>query len=103
MFFPNRGREWKFGGLGDLDNYSIQEGSSIPGWLDLELQGRAGLAVRESRLPLERLEAVLLTHFHSDHIAALPEFNLNSWVLGRPKPLSVIGPAGSEDVKMITP
>jgi ribonuclease Z len=44
------------------------------------------------RLPLERLEAVFLTHFHSDHIAALPEFNLNSWVAGRPKPMTVFGP-----------
>ena len=54
----------------------------------------AGLA----RLPLERLEAVLLTHFHSDHFAALPEFNLNSWVQGRPKPLTVVGPGGVSEV-----
>ena len=46
------------------------------------------------RLPLERLVAVFLTHFHSDHIAALPEFNLNSWVAGRPWPLAVFGPSG---------
>ncbi len=46
------------------------------------------------RLPLERLEAVFLTHFHSDHFAALPEFNLNSWVAGRSSPLAVIGPGG---------
>mgnify|MGYP001818635395 CR=1 FL=1 len=50
------------------------------------------------RLPLERLEAVFLTHFHSDHIAALPEFNLNSWVAGRPAPLSVFGPPGVAEV-----
>ena len=50
------------------------------------------------RLPLERLEAVFLTHFHSDHIAALPEFNLNSWVAGRPRPLSVFGPPGVSEV-----
>ncbi|MGI9222591.1 MAG: MBL fold metallo-hydrolase [Woeseiaceae bacterium] len=49
-------------------------------------------------LPLQRLEAVFLTHFHSDHIAAIPEFNLNSWVAGRPQPLSVIGPAGVVEV-----
>jgi ribonuclease Z len=48
----------------------------------------------QGRLPLERLEAVFLTHFHSDHIAALPEFNLNSWVAGRPWPLAVFGPPG---------
>lgn len=50
------------------------------------------------RLPLERLEAVFLTHFHSDHIAALPEFNLNSWVAGRPKPMTVYGPDGVSEV-----
>ena len=50
------------------------------------------------RLPLERLEAVFLTHFHSDHIAALPEFNLNSWVAGRPKPMAVFGPPGVSEV-----
>ena len=50
------------------------------------------------RFPFERLEAVFLTHFHSDHIAALPEFNLNSWVAGRPRPLVVIGPAGVSEV-----
>ena len=51
-----------------------------------------------NRLPLERLEAAFLTHFHSDHIAALPEFNLNSWVAGRPKPLAVFGPEGVTEV-----
>ena len=51
-----------------------------------------------NRLPLERLEAAFLTHFHSDHIAALPEFNLNSWVAGRPEPLIVFGPEGVTEV-----
>jgi ribonuclease Z len=50
------------------------------------------------RLPLERLEAIFLTHFHSDHIAALPEFNLNSWVAGRPQPLTIVGPQGVSEV-----
>lgn len=50
------------------------------------------------QLPLQRLEAVFLTHFHSDHIAALPEFNLNSWVAGRPNQLSVFGPTGVAEV-----
>lgn len=60
----------------------------------------AGSALTASlhRLPLERLEAVLLTHFHSDHFAALPEFNLNSWVAGRSSPLTVIGPGGVSEV-----
>ena len=51
-----------------------------------------------AQLPLERLRAVFLTHFHSDHIAALPDFNLNSWVAGRPEPLMVVGPRGVAEV-----
>ena len=60
----------------------------------------AGSALQATlgQLPLERLRAVLLTHFHSDHITALPEFNLNSWVAGRPAPLTVIGPVGVSEV-----
>jgi ribonuclease Z len=50
------------------------------------------------RLPLDRLEAVFLTHYHSDHIAALPEFNLNSWVAGRKRALTVLGPVGVAEV-----
>jgi ribonuclease Z len=49
-------------------------------------------------LPLERLSRILLTHFHSDHIAAIPDFALASWVAGRPAPLEVVGPAGVEAV-----
>lgn len=59
--------------------------------------GSAQVAVL-GRLPLERLEAAFLTHFHSDHIAALPDFNLNSWVAGRPKPMAVYGPPGVAEV-----
>lgn len=45
-----------------------------------------------------KLGAVLLTHFHSDHIAELGEWNLQSWVNGREAPLPVIGPQGVERV-----
>jgi len=74
---------------------AIQAGESI---YIVDAGAGSALTAALGRLPLERLEAVLLTHFHSDHIAALPEFNLNSWVLGRPKPLTVIGPAGVSQV-----
>lgn len=45
-----------------------------------------------------RIGAVLLTHFHSDHIGDLGEFNMNTWVMGRPRPLLVFGPPGVERV-----
>jgi ribonuclease Z len=49
-------------------------------------------------LPTERLQGLLLTHFHSDHIAEIYEVNLSSWVGGRPAPLTVYGPTGVDEV-----
>ncbi len=48
--------------------------------------------------PTGHLRAILLTHFHSDHIAGIPDFNLTSWVMGRAAPLRILGPAGVERV-----
>ncbi len=50
------------------------------------------------RIPGERIGGVFFTHFHSDHIGDLGEFNMQTWVAGRPAPLSVYGPAGVERV-----
>lgn len=49
-------------------------------------------------LPLERVDGVLLTHFHSDHIGDLGELNLQTWAAGRPRPLAVYGGPGVETV-----
>jgi ribonuclease Z len=60
----------------------------------------AGSWARTGRwgLDLSKVEAVLLTHFHSDHISDLGEANLNTWVAGRPAPLLVYGGPGIEQV-----
>lgn len=50
------------------------------------------------RVPGERIAGILLTHFHSDHIGALGEYDLQTWVAGRPGPLRVFGPPGVEYV-----
>jgi ribonuclease Z len=50
------------------------------------------------QIPGDRIGAVLLTHFHSDHIGELGEFDLQTWVAGRPGPLRVFGPPGVERV-----
>lgn len=50
------------------------------------------------RVPLQNVKGVLLTHFHSDHIAELGELRLQTWVAGRRTPLKVYGPPGVEDV-----
>ena len=49
-------------------------------------------------LPTSELDGLLLTHFHSDHIAEMYEINLNSWVQGRPQPLTIYGPQGVAEV-----
>jgi ribonuclease Z len=48
------------------------------------------------RIPGDRVGAIFYTHFHSDHIAELGEFNLQTWAAGRPGPLRVFGPSGVE-------
>jgi len=50
------------------------------------------------RIPLEKVDGVLLTHFHSDHIAELGELRLQTWGAGRRTPLKVYGPPGVADV-----
>lgn len=60
--------------------------------------GRSPLRMAEARLPMGRLNGVFLTHFHSDHIAAVPDVNLNSWVQGRASSLRIYGPSGVDAV-----
>jgi ribonuclease Z len=50
------------------------------------------------RIPGEKIGAVFLTHFHSDHIGELGEINLQTWGAGRPGPLRVFGTRGVERV-----
>lgn len=59
-----------------------------------DVGARAPLRIAQARLPLGRIDGVFLTHFHSDHIAGLPDVNLASWVQGRPTPLMIYGPEG---------
>jgi ribonuclease Z len=49
-------------------------------------------------LPSNQLTAVLLTHFHSDHIEDLGEANLQSWIAGHTAPLTVYGGPGVDTV-----
>lgn len=49
-----------------------------------------------SRLPAGKIRTVLFTHLHSDHIGALGEFAVQSWIGGRDTPLEVYGPSKLE-------
>tara|TARA_Y100000385_G_scaffold80283_1_gene81831 strand:- start:309 stop:1295 length:987 start_codon:yes stop_codon:yes gene_type:complete len=51
-----------------------------------------------ANIPQDKLRGILITHYHSDHISDIGDFNLNSWVAGRQAPLLVIGPEGADRV-----
>jgi ribonuclease Z len=43
-------------------------------------------------IPLDRVNPVLLTHHHFDHIGDLYDVMLNSWMHGRKEALRIFGP-----------
>lgn len=45
-------------------------------------------------LPLDKLDAIFLTHYHSDHIMDLPNMISRSWQRGRTNNLKIYGPQG---------
>lgn len=53
-------------------------------------------------VPIGRIDALLLTHFHSDHTVGIPDLWLTGWLNsyfgGRQKPFHVIGPTGTSDL-----
>lgn len=59
----------------------------------------AGRRIGEIGVPLGRIDATLLTHFHSDHIDGLGEVLMLRWAAsGRKQPMPVYGPQGVERV-----
>ena len=51
-----------------------------------------------NRASLVGIDALFLTHLHSDHVVGLPDLWLTSWVFGRATPLQVIGPPGTAEM-----
>lgn len=51
-----------------------------------------------ARVTLTAIDAVFLTHLHSDHVVGLPDVWLTSWVFGRTKALEVVGPPGTAEM-----
>jgi len=52
--------------------------------------------------PFGKLDALILTHLHSDHVVGVPDIWLTGWLRGpygrRDNPLRVMGPAGTESL-----
>ncbi len=65
--------------------------------VDAGTNGARNLA--RMRLPQGNIEAVFLTHFHSDHIDGLGEMAMGRWVqANNTVPMPVYGPRGVADV-----
>ncbi len=58
----------------------------------------AARSMEAFNLPIAHMQAIFLTHFHSDHFADLGEAIDRSWVNGRREPLSIYGPQGATDI-----
>jgi ribonuclease Z len=59
----------------------------------------ASIRLHQLGVPLGRIDALLLTHYHSDHTAGIPDLWLTGWLEAyfgtRKTPLRVIGPQGA--------
>lgn len=55
-------------------------------------------SLARSNVPVNQLERVFVTHFHSDHFNDLGVLINASWIWGRTRPLEVAGPVGMNRV-----
>jgi len=63
-------------------------------WILIDCGRGVTQRVMEAGLDLAGLEAVALTHHHSDHVSDLATLAIARWVDGEPLPLRVVAPSG---------
>ena len=56
----------------------------------------AAQRIEQLRIPFREIDALFLTHLHSDHIVGIPDLWLTGWARGRKVPLEVWGPDGTK-------
>ncbi len=55
-------------------------------------------SMEKMKAPWQKLNAVFITHLHSDHVSGLGEVIQNGWVAGRDNAVDVYGPIGIKKV-----
>jgi len=64
----------------------------------------ASIRLYQLGVPIGRLDALFLTHYHSDHTVGIPDVWLTGWLEAhfgtRTEPLRVIGPTGAKTLMM---
>lgn len=64
-------------------------------WFVVDAGRATTMRIASAKLDYANLQAVFLTHFHSDHTAGLPDLFATSWQFGRKtRPLELYGPPG---------
>ena len=62
----------------------------------------AGQRLWQLKIPLGQVDALFLTHLHSDHVVGIPDLWLTGWIPAaygrRAYPFKVFGPGGTEDM-----
>ncbi len=58
----------------------------------------AAQRIEQVRIPFPDIDALFLTHLHSDHVVGIPDLWLTGWIRGRKAPLRVWGPAGTREM-----
>jgi len=56
----------------------------------------AAQRIEQLKIPFTEIDALFLTHLHSDHVVGIPDLWLTGWARGRKVPLQVWGPAGTK-------
>lgn len=49
------------------------------------------VSLERAQVDPDRLQALVVTHFHPDHVSGVPMLLLNLWLMGRQQPLSIHG------------
>jgi ribonuclease Z len=54
--------------------------------------------IEQLKIPFAEIDALFLTHLHSDHIVGIPDLWLTGWLRGRTIPFRVWGPEGTREM-----